>query len=85
MPTVRAFLCDDDPHRSRLRTSPGWTLRRYTVYVSFGDDGMEEIDVDAAQHSYAERVVRRLIDERHGFYVPGGRIVDVQERHGLYV
>jgi hypothetical protein len=55
--------------------------RRFTGFLKFGDSGVEEIDVDAPTRDAAQRMV---LDEAKSLYGTGYRLVEVQERVGLY-
>ena len=58
----------------------GW--RRFTTFVAFDGDAIEEIDIDAVDLASAEAEARWLLQRD---YQPGGEIVATEERTGLYM
>jgi hypothetical protein len=57
-------------------------MRRYTAFAEFTGDTIEEIDLDATSAADAEALARELLERD---YQPGGEIVAVEERVGLYM
>ena len=60
--------------------------RRYTAFVAwpdrYGPEPVEEIDVDAADVIEARKLAQTELD---ALYEPGGKIVRIMERFGLYL
>jgi len=57
-------------------------FKRYTAFVKWEDTGdVEEIDIDALNPKYAKQVAEIEVKKN---YEPGGKIVEVEQRHGLY-
>lgn len=59
------------------------SLNRYTIFVSWdgGKSIDEEIDIDAANEIQARNIAEELLKTD---YEPGGKIIEIQERFGLY-
>lgn len=55
-------------------------MRRFTAFVKFSEE-VEEIDVDAVNSMYARDCAEKEL-KRH--YMPGGKIIKIEERFGLY-
>lgn len=62
--------------------SPEDGLGRYTIYVEFEKVGVEEIDVDARNEQYAKDVGKQVLARD---YQPGGKILHIEQRFGLYM
>lgn len=56
--------------------------RRWTGFVAWEDEDMEEIDVDSPTKLHATEIVRAALARD---YQPGGIVVEVAERTGLYL
>jgi hypothetical protein len=56
-------------------------MNRYTAYARFEHGDIEEIDVDAASEEEARSKAQTELERD---YLPGGQIVRVVERVGLY-
>jgi len=61
--------------------------RRYTVFVQWPEphNCTEEIDVDALTSDDARKQAYEQIVGPAAIYIPGGKIIRVMERFGLYL
>lgn len=57
-------------------------FKRYTIFVEWPEGDVEEIDVDALNSKYAKQAAKK---ELNVSYDPGGKILDVVQRQGLYI
>ncbi len=75
---VLARVADDILHEGNNEH-----LKRYTAFISWrGEEDCEEIDVDAVNERYARECVKAELAQG---YEPGGTIVQVEQRFGLYM
>jgi hypothetical protein len=62
-------------------------MNTYTGFIAWGPgppyDGVEEIDVRATNEREAREQVQQQLD-KPGEYEPGGRVVHIEERFGLF-
>lgn len=60
----------------------GRDLRRFTIYIRFPGDEVEEVDVDAIDNNDAREIGAYVVARD---YIAGGRIIGAVERFGLYL
>lgn len=69
-----------------IRTAHPRPTHRYTAFIAWPDtppgEATEEIDVDAESPEAARAEAERQLTDG---YRPGGRILAVEQRHGLYL
>jgi len=58
------------------------TMKRFTGYVRWKDGENEEVDVDAIDTHDAGKKIEKLLKTD---YRPGGRIIQIKQRFGLYM
>lgn len=56
-------------------------LNRYTIFVEYPEH-IEELDIDAVDKGAAKKLAEIELAEN---YEPGGKIIEVRKREGLYM
>jgi len=75
-------MCHEQHPEPVQRQSTHRSTSRYTGFIEYDGEICEEIDVDAAD-SIAARAL--ILDELKRNYEPGGKLVRVEQRFGLYM
>lgn len=81
--TYDAITHDNDTYAYRRTNANVDSLRRYTIYVKYDGQWIEEIDVDAINARDA-RAIARIAMQMHYEFDDDARIVKTIERYGLY-